>query len=906
MLFRRLHQLNLAPGDERPSSGTSHGAGTKQPPTNPPQPNPASFDGPTLDMPSADVWQSGVNRTIDWQGNSGSHSSFAGPDVPTQHALAQPPSGSNAPPATPITRLPVSSAIGSVHGQSTTGAPSVTSDGLPIIDGYNILRRAGKGGMGEVFEATQLATGRRVAIKLLPEAALINELARQRFAREVEVIARLSHPGIVPIIDSGVRKGLYFYVMDFVEGESLDQVLPPGKCDHRKAIETMIAICESVDYAHQRGVLHRDLKPSNVIVDKQGRPHLLDFGLAKQTGDSSSSALTPENTNITIAGAGQLLGTVAFMSPEQAAGNANLTSVRSDIYSLGVMGYLLLTGKLPISMTGSLREVLTWIAEKEPTPPSKIVASFGRDIDAIFLKSLEKQPDARYATAGEFAADLKRYLNDEPILARPVSPTERAIRWTRRNKTLSATIAAAVVTLTIVSGTLVSRIITERDRANVNAEESKKNAEKAQAKAIEASENANRASDNEKRAVDRQKELTGALQVMNDILSPVERRDRGEFTVLDMLNLATNRLNRTPLESKQTEAVVRENLATVYLRLGRYKGAKENYEKAFELRKALVTDDAETRLQLATTMHSFAATLWWLRDFQSAEALYIESLKIRRESYSGNNPEISTSLMHLSACLLNMDRVDEAHEYANQALTMRKQLFGDKHELVAQALNSVAKTDTELEDYANAEKLYQQAFDMIVELKGRNHGGSAATAQNLAQCLFEQGKFEQARERFQQALDIRKDLFQTSSHPLIANTMVGLARTEITLGNPQLALQLATEATTTYNSVKYEGEFDLADADAVRGEALIATGDMTQGLEVLNKAVKSMQDSTNPPKVQFALVRAKLGEVLNATGKHADAIAELTAARSIAVEARGAKSKLVHDIEQRLDKVRAK
>lgn len=903
--------MTLAPGDERPSGGTS-GAGTKPPQTNAPPNNPPSFDGPTLDIPSADAWQSGANRTIDWQAKSGSNSSFAGPDVPTQHALPQPPSGSNAPPATPITRQPVAH-IGSVHGQSTTGAPSVSSDGLPIIDGYNILRRAGKGGMGEVFEATQLATGRRVAIKLLPEAALINELARQRFAREVEVIARLSHPGIVPIIDSGVRKGLYFYVMDFVEGEALDQVLPPGKCDHRKAIETMIAICESVDYAHQRGVLHRDLKPSNVIVDKNGRAHLLDFGLAKQTGESSSAALTPENTNITIAGAGQLLGTVAFMSPEQAAGNANLTSVRSDVYSLGVMGYLLLTGKLPISMTGSLREVLTWIAEKEPTPPSKINAAFGRDIDAIFLKSLEKQPDARYATAGEFGADLKRYLADEPILARPVSATERAIRWTRRNKTLSATIAAAVLTLTIVSGTLVSRIISERDRANANAIESEKNAKIAQTKATEARENARKASENaklatenEQKALAKNKELTAALQAMTDVLSPVEMRDRGEFSVLQMLVYATKRLNKTPLESKQTEAVVRENLATVFQRLGRYKNARENFEKAFELRKSLVTEDAATRLQLATTMHSLAATMWWQRDFQNAEPLYVESLKIRRELYSGDNSDVSQSLMHLGACLLNMGRTDEAYEYSAQALAMRQRIFGEKHELVAQALNSLAKSYTEREDYATAEKLYLQAFDMIVELRGRNHGGSAATAQNLAQCLFEQGKFEQAKERFQQALDIRKDLFLTSSHPLIANTMVGLARTEISLGTPEFALQLANEAIKTYAEVQYEGDFDLADADAVRGEALVATGDTTQGLEVLTKAVKDMQESNNPPKVQLALIRAKLGEVLEIAGKHADAIAELTAARNIAVEARGAKSIVVQHIEQRLAKVRGK
>lgn len=767
--------------------------------------------------------------------------------------------------------------VGGVHGQSTTGSPAVSSDGLPIIEGYNTLRRAGKGGMGEVFEAIQFATGRRVAIKLLPEAALINELARQRFAREVEVIARLSHPGIVPILDSGVRKGLYFYVMDFVEGESLDQVLPPGKCDHRQAIEMMIAISESVDYAHQRGVLHRDLKPSNVIVDKQGKPHLLDFGLAKQTGEPSSAALTPQQLNITIAGAGQLLGTVAFMSPEQAAGNADQSSVRSDVYSLGVMGYLLLTGKLPISMNGSLREVLTWIAEKEPTAPSKFVPTFGRDIDAIFLKCLEKQPDNRYATAGDFAADLRRYLSDEPILARPVSTSERAVRWVRRNKTLSATIAAAATTLAIVSGTLVSQIISQRDRANAYAE----------------------------KTLEKNAELTASLQAMTDVLSPVEMKDKGEFSVLEMLNLATKRLNGAPLESKRTEAAVRENLATVYQRLGRYEGARENFERAFDLRKELVKEDTTLRPQLASTMHALAATMWWQRDYQRAEPLYVEALRIRQELFPGDNVDVSTSKMHLSACLLNMNQLAEARDLSREALAMRKKLFGPKHELVAQAINSVAKCESELENYASAEQLYQQAFDMIVELKGRNHGGSAATAQNLAQCYSDEGKFENARERFQQALDIRKSMFK-NGHPLIANTLVGLSRAEIALGESQNALLHASEAIAMYRDLKYEGEVDLADANAVHGEALIATGNIEQGLQVLNNAVQDLQQANNPPKFQIATLRASLGEALAKAGKHADAVAELTAARGMAVEARGTQSLIAKEIEKKLASLRSK
>ena len=263
-------------------------------------------------------------------------------------------------------RATVASSIGSASGKLTRHGP------MPQIEGYDLVACLGAGGMGAVFEGYQSSTGRRVAVKFMLDAAGMHEGARKRFEREVEVVARLEHPGIVSVIDSGVRKGKYYYVMEYVTGKMLDKALTPGQCPPETAIKLITQVCDAVDYAHQHGVLHRDLKPSNIIVDEKGLPHLLDFGLAKVFDPAESDGGSHGQMGLTISGPGHLLGTLAYMSPEQARGRHDETSVRTDVYSLGAIAYELLTGRLPCLMSDSLSNTLASIMEQDPPAASSI------------------------------------------------------------------------------------------------------------------------------------------------------------------------------------------------------------------------------------------------------------------------------------------------------------------------------------------------------------------------------------------------------------------------------------------------------------------------------------------------------------------------------------------------------
>lgn len=331
---------------------------------------------------------------------------------------------------------------------------------LPALQDYEIVAPIGRGGMGVVYEAIQRSTGTRVAVKLMLNSATGADSLRRRFEREVDLNARLQHPNIVRLLDSGIHQGQYFFVMEYVDGRPLDAALPPGQTPVHDVLRILERVCATVDFAHQRGVLHRDLKPSNVLVDAAGEPHLLDFGLAKSMDPLSGAWL-----DMTLSEPGQILGTLGYMSPEQARGAGGVLSVRSDVYSLGAIGYQLLTGRLPCPLEGSLAEILTRIEADNPRRPSSLRSSLHPDLDAILLKALDKSAELRYATAGALAEDLRRFQADEPILARPSPVARRIARWVRRNRAVA--LVGGVAALVLVGLGVVSavRITRERNRA---------------------------------------------------------------------------------------------------------------------------------------------------------------------------------------------------------------------------------------------------------------------------------------------------------------------------------------------------------------------------------------------------------------------------------------------------------
>jgi serine/threonine protein kinase len=305
------------------------------------------------------------------------------------------------------------------------------TDGSRRVGKFELLEELGSGSFGQVFRARDVELDRMVAIKVLRWGGRAGGEDVDRLMREARSVAQLKHPGIVSLFDIGqAADGCYYLVEEFIEGTTLAERLSAGRFDFRRSAELVVEVADALEYAHRHGVIHRDIKPSNIVLDPQGRPHLMDFGLAKREGDEAPMTLD-----------GQVLGTPAYMSPEQARGESRSVDVRSDVYSLGVVLYELLTGERPFR--GNRRMLLLHVLEDEPRPPRQLNDKLPRDLETICLKSLAKSPARRYATAGELADDLRRWLRGEAIRARPVGAHERLWRWCRRNP-MPASLLAAV------------------------------------------------------------------------------------------------------------------------------------------------------------------------------------------------------------------------------------------------------------------------------------------------------------------------------------------------------------------------------------------------------------------------------------------------------------------------------
>ena len=317
--------------------------------------------------------------------------------------------------------------------QQLSGVPQETlgRNGLPIHESnrfgsYELLEEIARGGMGVVYKARQVRLNRIVALKMIRAGPLADEDIVRRFLVEATAVARLEHPSIVPIYEVGQVNGQHFFSMAYVEGGTLTDKVKSGPLPPRVAADLVMKVADAIEYAHVRGIVHRDLKPGNILLDPKGEPKVTDFGLAKQLGEEGHLTIT-----------GQILGTPAYMPPEQAAGKMDSQSTLGDVYSLGAILYHLLTGTPPFQATGPL-DIMLQVLGRDLEPPSKRNRSIPRVLEKVCQRAMEKRPEDRYQSAARLASDLRDFLRGEPVTFPNDHWQQRLQRWWRREPLLVA------------------------------------------------------------------------------------------------------------------------------------------------------------------------------------------------------------------------------------------------------------------------------------------------------------------------------------------------------------------------------------------------------------------------------------------------------------------------------------
>ncbi len=687
------------------------------------------------------------------------------------------------------------------------------------IGPYEVQGVLGVGGMGIVYEARQDSPGRLVALKLLrPEYG--GSMVQKRFVREGEILARLKHESIAHIYEAGLAEVLWpggatseqpFLAMELVRGLPVHEYSVQQDLNTRQRVALITRIADAIEAAHQAGIVHRDLKPGNILVTSAGVPKVLDFGVAR--------LLDEEQPNLTLqTHTGQVIGTIAYMSPEQITGDVSLITARSDVYSLGVLAYELLTGVLPHQVGRlSIPEAARIIQDEEPTRLGHLSAELRGDLETILGKALEKEPSRRYASAGPLAEDLRRHLSNEPILARPATRLYRMRKFTRRHPGLVYGTSATM--LMLVLGVVFSTMFALRAAAG------RKDAETALVKARQQTRKA--------------EEIRAFLDRMLTAVDPDLSQGK-EVTGVEIVDSAAKQLDARPPEDPEVEAAIRSTLGDTYRVLSKYSKARPQVERALALHLRIHGEDHEDTI---SARRALGLLMLDLQDLPRAEA----ELQRCRSYYESQGDEglrgLSITLLLLASALIDRRQFRESEAVARLALEKAAPLV-DNQLLRADGLEFIAMSRVWRGAYKGTEEMYQQALRLRQE-----HAGGLTTKQislrSLIANLYElQGQHAKAEKLYVQMLaDARK---LTGKHSkIIAGLLLNLSTLRSTLHRYREAAEAARECIQVATKVYGPEVRMLADAHWTLANALSTFNKNTEAVHHFTLALGILDNSSN-------------------------------------------------------------
>jgi serine/threonine-protein kinase len=703
--------------------------------------------------------------------------------------------------------------------------------------------------MGVVYKARPISLHRPVALKMIKAGVLADDAELRRFQNEAEAVARLDHVGIVPVYEVGEHDGQRYFSMKLVEGSNLAEQLPTFKANPTAAATLLAETAEAVHHAHMRGILHRDLKPANILIDAEGHPHVTDFGLAKRV-----------ESDVEMTQSGAILGTPAYMSPEQATGRRGSITTATDVYGLGAILYALLTGKAPFGGE-SVFEALDAVRTRPPEPPKKLNPHVPRDLETICLKCLEKDQRRRYASAQALADDLHAWLGSRPITARRVGSAERVWLWCKRKPAVAA-LAVAVV-LAAVGGT--AAVIVVQTEANRLLE--KKNFD------LQLS---NTKLDQQRvRAVDRETQAIDAVKRFRDAVA-----------------------NETVLKNNPALDDLRKRLLKEPLAF--FRALRDRLQADRDTRP-------ESLARLADACLGLSSLTSEIGDKQDALIAYRESLAIFQK-LADANPAVTDSQKNLADSHYNIGRLlsatgkpAEALQAYESALAIRQKLadanpavtrfqidLAASHKNIGLLLSDIGKP---------AEALKACDLDLAIEQKLADVNPSdpalrsnlAGTLHNVARILYLQGRnsealalYERARSNSEAAVRgdgsvTRYQLFLATHHNAIGNVLTNT-------GKPAEALKAYESARAIYlkladaNPTVTDFQSLLASTDINIGMLLSETGKPDQALKAYEsaRAIHQKLADANPTVIDFrfnlALSQDHIGNVLREIGKPAEAM----------------------------------